>query len=61
MMKFDNSITSFIKGVKHGTYKIPDFVNNVNPPSLWAYYLTMPQWARDHPAVRNVMMAYEYH
>lgn len=28
---------------------------------MWAYYLTLPKWAREHPAVRDVMMAFEYH
>lgn len=36
-------------------------MNTINPPSLWAYYLTLPKWARDHPTVRNVLMAFEYH
>ena len=42
MMKFDQSIVSFLKGLRNGTLKVPDFINTVNPPSLWAYYLTLP-------------------
>jgi hypothetical protein len=41
--------------------RVPDFMNTINPPSLWAYYETLPKWARDHPAIRNVMIAFEYH
>jgi len=44
-----------------GTIKKPDYLNEVNPPSLWAYYYSLPKWARDDPIVRNVMMAFEYH
>lgn len=40
---------------------MPDLQKMINPPTLWAYYLTLPQWARDNPGVRNVLMAYEYH
>ena len=47
--------------MRQGTLKIPDFVKTINPPSLFAYYETLPKWARDHPAVRNVLMAFEYH
>jgi hypothetical protein len=47
--------------MNNGTLRCPDFMKQINPPSLWAYYLTLPKWARDHPAVRNVMMAFEYH
>lgn len=61
MMQFDNAIMGFFKGIRNGTLKVPDFMETINPPSLWAYYETLPQWARDHPAVRNVLMAFEYH
>ena len=29
-------------------------------PSLWAYFNTLPTWARANPIVRNVFMAMEY-
>jgi hypothetical protein len=61
MMQYDQAMVNFFKGLRDGTLKVPDFMNTVNPPSLWAYYETMPKWARDHPAVRNVLMAFEYH
>ncbi len=52
---------NFFKGIRQGTLRVPDFVNTINPPSLFAYYETLPQWARDHPAICNVVMAFEYH
>jgi hypothetical protein len=44
-----------------GTLKVPNFMRDINPPSLWAYYNTLPQWLRDHPAIKNVVIAFEYH
>jgi hypothetical protein len=61
MMQYDQVMNNFFKGLRQGTLRVPDFINKINPPSLWAYYETLPQWARDHPAVRNVLMAFEYH
>lgn len=60
MMSYDQAMTNFIKSLNNGTMRVPDWVKNFNPPSLFAYYNTLPKWARDHPAVRNVLMAYEY-
>lgn len=61
MMHYDQVMVNFFKGLRNGTLRVPDFMNQVNPPSLFAYYETLPKWARDHPAVRNVLMAFEYH
>lgn len=61
MMKFDQVMMNFFRGLQQGTLKVPNFMSTINPPSLWAYYETLPKWARDHPAVRNVLMAFEYH
>ncbi|CAI2384693.1 unnamed protein product [Moneuplotes crassus] len=33
---------------------------DVETPSLWAYFETMPSWATDHPFVRQVLMGIEY-
>ena len=30
-------------------------------PSLWGYYYTLPQWAREDNFVKNTMMSLEYH
>ena len=46
--------------IDKGQIKVPDFANLVNTPTLWAYYETLPRWARNDPVVRNVMMAMEY-
>ncbi len=59
-MNYDLAMNNFIKSVNNGTLRIPEWVTSSNPPSLFAYYNTLPKWARDHPAVRNVLMAYEY-
>lgn len=40
---------------------MPDYINEINQPSLWTYYMTLPKWARNDPVVKNVMMAMEYH
>lgn len=61
MMQYDQVMLNFFKGLRQGTLRVPDFMNTINPPSLFAYYETLPKWARDHPAVRNVLMAFEYH
>jgi len=59
-MNFDNSIINFFKGINNGTLKVPNFMEEINPPSLFAYYNTLPQWCRDHPIVRNTLMAFEF-
>lgn len=61
IMEFDQDVRSMINKMASGTVPIPDFVKEVNPPSLWAYYYTLPKWAREDPIVKNVMMAMEYH
>lgn len=61
MMQYDQAMLNFFKGLRQGTLRVPDFMNTINPPSLFAYYETLPKWARDHPAVRNVLMAFEFH
>lgn len=61
MIHYDNAIHAFYKGIQQGLIQIPDYTNDINPPSLWAYYHTLPSWARQHPIVRNVMMTMEYH
>lgn len=60
-MKYDRMVIQTIKNLQNGAIRVPDYVKEVNPPSLWAYYSTLPSWARNDPIVRNVVMAYEYH
>jgi imidazoleglycerol phosphate dehydratase HisB len=36
-------------------------METINPPSLFAYFLTLPTWAKSHPIIRDVVMAFEYH
>ena len=61
LVKFDGQIRNLIKQISTGHIKVPDYLNEVNPPTLWTYYETLPSWARNDPHVRNVMMAAEYH
>lgn len=61
MMNYDVAMNNYFKGMINGTLRVPDYMKQVNPPSLWAYYETLPKWLRDHPIVRNVLMAFEYH
>jgi hypothetical protein len=51
----------WFKGLHNGTLIVPQFMKNTNPPSLWAYYLTLPTWCRNNPVIYNVMHAFEYH
>lgn len=46
--------------MKQGHVKIPNYIKDINPPTLWTYYYTLPKWARDDPVVKNVVMACEY-
>lgn len=38
MMKFDKLMVNTLNGIRNGTLIVPDFMNEINPPSLWAYY-----------------------
>lgn len=60
-MQFNDIHTDLLVGFATGKYKVPNFSGTINPPSLWAYFLTLPKWARHHPTVRDVMMTMEYH
>eukprot|EP00347_Sterkiella_histriomuscorum_P022338 403330831 len=61
MMQFNDKHNELLLGFATGRIKAPNFMETINPPSLWAYFLTLPQWARHHPIVRDVLMAMEYH
>lgn len=61
VIHYDNTMQTFFRQVQQGLVQIPDYKNDINPPSLWAYYHTLPSWARNHPIIRNVMMGMEYH
>jgi hypothetical protein len=60
-MRFDGNMKILMQQINAGQVKIPDYVNLINPPTLWTYFETLPTWARKDPFVRNVMMAMEYH
>lgn len=44
-----------------GLINMEDWKKDAYTPSLWAYYETLPTWARNDPQVRNVFMAFEHH
>lgn len=41
--------------------QLPNYHEIINPPSLWAYYLTLPEWCRDSSLIRNILYSFEYH
>lgn len=61
IVNFENDLTQLYINIKLGKVKIPNFVEDINPPSLWTYYYTLPSWVRNEPIIKNVMIAYEYH
>lgn len=61
MMTYHKDLMTMADQIYKGHVVIPDYLNEVQRPSLWAYYETLPRWARNHPIVRNVVMACEYH
>lgn len=60
LLQFDRQVMQMYSKLLNGHIEVPNFVKDVNPPSLWAYYYTLPRWARDDPVIRNVVMAMEY-
>ena len=61
VMHYDKKMNEFFKGINAGTYRIPDYINNVNPPSLFAYHSTLPSMFRNHSMVTNMLYAMEFH
>jgi hypothetical protein len=61
LMDFDKDMWDIIAKMQDGRVKVPDYIKDINPPTLWTYYSTLPSWARNDPIVRNVMMACEFH
>jgi len=42
--------------IRKGLLRIPNYLEEINPPSLWAYYYTLPSWVRNEPIIRNIMI-----
>ena len=38
----DNNIKQIVKGMHNGSIKVPDYLKEVNPPTLMTYYETLP-------------------
>ena len=60
-MEYNTDALKMLGKISSGSIPIPDYVKDINPPSLWAYYYTLPKWAREDPFIKNVVMAIEYH
>ena len=59
-LQTDRQMAQLYQKMKDGEIEVPDYIKDVNPPSLWTYYYTLPKWARDDPIVKNVVMSFEY-
>ena len=60
LVQFDQQVMQMYAKLASGQIEVPNFIKEINPPSLWTYYYTLPKWARDDPIIRNVVMAMEY-
>ena len=60
MITYDRELNDHLTNVAKGLISVPDIHKTINPPTLWAYYSTLPKWCRYHPAVRHVLFAFEY-
>ena len=54
-------LDKFFQDVETGYALLPQQNPERTPPSLWAYYSTLPAWCRDHSAIRTILFAFEYH
>lgn len=61
IMRFDKIMNDQFKGVANGTVRVTEWTKITNPPSLFAYHSTMPQWCRNHSFITNVLFAMEFH
>jgi hypothetical protein len=61
MLTFTKTLLDTVIRIQSGHIKIPDYAREYNPPSLLAYYETLPSWARNHPIIKNAFVAYEHH
>jgi hypothetical protein len=60
LLRYDKATMEFFKGLGNGTLYVYPTMLKTNPPSLWAYYLTLPAWCRNHPVIYNIVHAFEY-
>ena len=61
MALYDKNVAEAFVQMQQGVRKRPNYIEETNTPSLWAYYNTLPKWAREDPVIRNVVMAFEYY
>lgn len=60
-MNYDRSMGDLLKGIASGAVKVPEYSKIINPPTLFAYYSTLPAWCRNHSLVTNALFALEFH
>jgi hypothetical protein len=60
-MRCNTAMVDFYRALANGTLIVPDAYKMNNPPSLWSYYLTLPEWCRHNPVIYNMVHAFEYH
>lgn len=61
LMTYDRELGNLLLNMAIGAHKVPQYTKDVNPPTLLAYYMTMPKWAREHSLITHVFYAMEYH
>jgi hypothetical protein len=61
MMRYDKIMGDYLKGISNGTVRVPTWTEDINPPSLFAYHSTLPNWARNNVLITNVLFAMEFH
>jgi hypothetical protein len=50
-----------LRGIASGAVQVPEYSRIINPPTLFAYYSTLPSWCRNHSLVTNALFALEFH
>jgi len=61
LMNYEKTYMQQQRDINAGLVVVPNYINIINPPTLLTYYLTMPQWVREHNAITNTFYALEYH
>lgn len=60
LLKYEKNVCDFMSNVRLGLTTCPSFDKERNPPSLWTYYETLPDWCRNNPLIRQTLFAFEY-
>jgi hypothetical protein len=60
IIQWDDSIGNLHKKIANGQVQVPDYMKTSFPPTLFAYFNTLPSFSRDHPAIRSIFMGLEH-